>query len=623
MAGDQVPASSDAAADSTRIKRYTLSPIRVIAERPSQSIGAITHKEVGLGDSAAPESLKDVLSGISGISTTVGSKDESNLSIRGFRKNEVKILVDGRPLNSGYFGNVDLNSLPISDVSELMIIKGPASALYGSNSMGGVVNLITREPSTTSWLRIGTQLKRNNTHLLSLQSSRKLEGWDYSLYTSRRHSDGLVLSEDFEPTYVENGGVRNNARQTSYNLQGKLGFELGDFNYISVSSGITYADKKQVPSSVYESKYRLYRDWMRSSATLMGDFELWDWTKLYGMIYYDGAADTYQEYNDSAYQYLTVDSDMKNHTLGVNPRLELDLDKHGILNTGIRLERLETRRKDNGQYPDWTLFAMNLQNIYVQHEYELKPGLSISSSMGLASFDLSNRNEPGLFLEPALGLYHRTTNYSEIGVAIGKNTAFPTMRQLFSSDRGNPNLKAQKAIKYELSYGLPFHLFGKAIGFGTSVFYNDIQDLIDLQDGMYQNIYAVNTFGTEVNLLLMPLRNWNLELAYYYLNNLDSDDYILCESPRNGIEISNSFSLPAEISISHTSSYKDIRYSQDSAFNFRVLHSYWLHNVQMSKRWQSWHVYAGIENILDQNFQLEYGYPAAGINFNLGIELEI
>ncbi len=68
-------------------------------------------------------------------------------------------MLDGIPIYSPYYGDLDLSELPIKNLSRLVVEKGAASALYGVNNMGGVVNLITRKP--TEGINLGISAKFN------------------------------------------------------------------------------------------------------------------------------------------------------------------------------------------------------------------------------------------------------------------------------------------------------------------------------------------------------------------------------------------------------------------------------------------------------------------------------
>ncbi|MDD2331505.1 MAG: TonB-dependent receptor [Candidatus Cloacimonetes bacterium] len=621
----QLPAAgiSSAVSDTLKPKRYTLDAIRIIAEAPGQGIGRIHVKELASGKDSQTLNLKEAMLGISGISTTVGSKDESNLRIRGFRKNEIKILVDGRPLNPGYFGNVDLNSLSAAGFSEIRIIKGPASALYGTNTMGGVVNLITKEPNEQSWARILLRARRNNTNQIELSSQHRFDAWDYWISLSRNHTDGMVLPNSFEPTFMENGGVRNNAVQTGYGLQAKLNYRYLSSHTLGISFGATRIPTKEVPSSIYERKFRKYKNWQRDQASLMSEIYLAGNLKLSSVLSFDSAADTYQEYNDSQYQYLAVDSDMKTTSLGLGNRLQLDLSERSILDAGFRIEGIENQRKDNGDYLDWTSNKLMSVSAFLQHGYQLVPALKLHSSLGVSSFDLEGRKHPELILEPALALNYESPSSQSFSLSAGRNSAFPTMRQLFSAQKGNKDLQAQTAWKYEAGYHQPIKVGKLSSMLGIMLFYNDTTDLIDLKDGKYSNYQNVHTYGGEIEARFKPGSIWELGASYSYLDYEQIDGYILTESPRHSVQLTNNFFLPYHIDLILSSDYADIRTSQDSGYSFHTLAPYWVHDLQISRSWKHTRLVIGVENLFDTYYEGEYGYPERGLDFTLGMELEL
>lgn len=612
--------AEEAKADS--IRQYTLRTIKVVAYREGQSIGTVTIKPLESSAEASPLNLREALENVPGISATTGSKDESNLRIRGFRKNEVKILIDGRPLTGSYFGNVDLNNIPLSGIKEAIIIKGPGSAIYGSNSMGGVVNLITSEPSAQDWLTLNLTAKRNNNNVIGLSSSHSFKAWDYWLSASRDNSAGLVLSSDFEPTAYENGGVRNNSRKTGYNFQSRFGLSPADFHQLGLNLGLVYIPRKEIASSIHESKYRLYKDWARSQASISYSYELGPSTSLDALVYHDGAQDHYFEYNDPAYQFLNVDSQMKNQLWGFNPKLKWQLSSKSLLNLGYRAELANSGRKDNGNYPDWTSHHTTQHQGFAQFEFQTG-ALRLNGSLGLvlASSDLKPASE--FYPEPALGAILHTEQAGEFSLGLGRNIAFPTMRQLFSFEHGNPDLNAQSAWKSELGHKIPFSLLHKDLALQISVFYNRASSLIDEYQGLYQNLDEVDSWGAEISLLIKAARWLELDLNYNWLEHQGKNDYHLTESPKHSAELFTRLVLPLQLKLNLSSVYQGKRLSEDSAYVLHELEAYWTHQLQISRTWKKLRVYAGLENILDQNYESEWGYPAAGRNFVLGIEIRL
>lgn len=615
----KIPAKTDSLAK----PHYVLPTVRVIADRPQESVGTVQLVDFPDQQGVAALNLYDGLQNISGVTNTSGTKDESNLRIRGFRKNEVKILVDGRPLNSGYFGNVDLHQLAPADIREIRILKGPGSAVYGSGTMGGVVNIITRDPDSDSWLKLSALAKRNNTNRLAITSSHRLGDFGYWIYAAREHNEGLVISRAFPGAPFENGGVRDHSRKTQYDLQTRLDYGLSPFEQLGFSAGMSYVPEKLLPSSVYAMDYRLYKDYARSWGTLEYENVLNEFAKLSGHLYYDGGADTYRQYNDPDHEHLTTDSRMKYSTLGLNPRLEWSPDSRNTLNLGFRAESLRSTRKDNGSYLAWTPHWLNLYNVFGQWEYKFSELLSATASVAAASHHSDMKNALSLYLEPTGGIFANWNENSQTSLSVGKNTSFPTMRQLFSADRGNPDLKPQHALKAELSQRQGVKLGKTLLSNEFSVFYNDMRDLIDVYGERYENIYRVRSWGAEYSLLAAPWPWWETQIGYSCLFWRSGSDYRLTETPRNQFNLLQTWKLPARFSINYSCSYSDIRYSQDSSDNYRVLHSYWLHNVSLSKKLGKHSIAAGLENLFDSYYEMEYGYPGAGLNFFVRLEAVI
>jgi outer membrane cobalamin receptor len=139
---------------------------------------------------------------------------------QGFRKNDALILIDGRPLTSGYFGKVDLSKIILSDVQDIAVIKGPASAQFGSGSMGGVVNLISKPGD--SFLKLNSTFSRNLRNTQRISSAHDFGSIAYNLSLTREDKPGFMLSDKFEPTVFENGAVRDHFRYKAWHVDTKL-----------------------------------------------------------------------------------------------------------------------------------------------------------------------------------------------------------------------------------------------------------------------------------------------------------------------------------------------------------------------------------------------------------------
>lgn len=95
--------------------------------------------------SAAP-SVDRLLSEIPGIQIAPGTPSGTNLMIRGIGESRVLVLVDGQPMGGSLIEDRDLSRMSLAGLDRVEVVKGPLSSLYGSDALGGVINLVTREP---------------------------------------------------------------------------------------------------------------------------------------------------------------------------------------------------------------------------------------------------------------------------------------------------------------------------------------------------------------------------------------------------------------------------------------------------------------------------------------------
>jgi len=380
-------------------------------------------------------------------------------------------------------------------------------------------------------------------------------------------------------------------------------------------------DKKEIPSSVYSSTYRRYEDWKRYNISTSGEFRLASNMVLTTIMANDAAGDRYLEYNDPAYHYINVDSRMLNTCWGFAPRLKWHLSGNKSLDFGYRYEIQTNKRKDTGDYPIWTSNTSQLHSVFVQHQQMLNDQLQITSAVGLTANSNDRRDSYTVIPEPALGLVYSSSKGAKTSFGLGLSSAQPTMRQLFSYSKGNPDLKPQYSYKAELSRLQP--LVGSALSFSSSIFYNDTRNLIDLYQSRYQNIYQVNSYGLEAGLNFSPIKIYELEINYAWLDYKKNSDYRLTETPKHAVDFSHRFKLPFAATLTFNSTYRHNRLSQDDAGIYHQLPPYYLHDLLLRVPWHKASLSVGMQNILDSDYQGEYGFPAEGRNYNLGIEITI
>ena len=655
--------SPDSLGTTPRDRRYVLEEMRVVASSPSESAGLISVVHLDDTPRATDLNLSEIMRDISGVNITVGGRGESNLRIRGFNRESVKIMVDGRQINAGYFGNVNLAEMPMFDISEIHIVKGAISPLYGVNSSGGVVNFVTRQPSDDTWLTLKASIKRNNTQNLQLITSHKFDMWDYWLNISGFRTDGFVLSNDFTPTQSENGGVREFSNNQNFDIQSKINFSLFDIHSLGFSAGYSFADERNVPSNIYETRYRQFKDLRRWHLSGLGSFQVTPFLSLQPNVYYDAYDNTYQEFNHPslAPEFMGLDSILESWTFGVQNRLEYIISANNKLYHLLVYEKEAYNRKDNQGYPNWTSNSTELYNTSLLFNHNFNPAWQTSLSMGMSQsvrnyrpysrlvlieYILSAPTRPvsseyilsdiekdrtystekrlseqrtkidtGLHLEPAFSLnfddYRNTLN-----LAISRNVQYPYLRQLYSSSRGNPDLMPEKALKSEIGAGTRLSISNILLMPSMSLYYNILDDMIDrVNSPIYINQRRLQNAGVEMFLRVRfnnPPQIYGggrgglfiIETEHHidYINLKMNKDYDFYEIPEWTFTNGLFVTIFKNLRFSYNINWSDTMYSPDDRGRLYTLPAKTLHNAGISYRSGN----AGVSPAFIRNYTISF-----------------
>ena len=139
-----------------------------ISDSP-QSISVITKEEImNTPDRTIPEVIQRAAGVQINQNGPMGSLPLAQ--IRGSEAGQVLIMIDGRRINDAQNGQFDLSNLPLSkdEIERIEVLRGGASALYGSDAMGGVINIITKSPTKEPYTRVSSSFGRFGTQEYSL-----------------------------------------------------------------------------------------------------------------------------------------------------------------------------------------------------------------------------------------------------------------------------------------------------------------------------------------------------------------------------------------------------------------------------------------------------------------------
>ena len=237
---------------------YNLDEVIVTATRTQEeikkvpsSVTVVTKEQIQKENAVT---ITDALKKVPGvfINRPKGIAETANgISMRGFGEDSIQVLYDGMPLNEAYDGSVNWNAIPVDNVERIEIVRGAASSLYGGRAVGGVINIITKEPTAKMRVRLGLEYGTNGTWRKAVDVSQKATdkisydvGYEQRItsgfaskvasYTSARDKKatgtvgtGLIVSQKVngKPRYIigdpGNGGGKNN----TYHAKLKYNFD--------------------------------------------------------------------------------------------------------------------------------------------------------------------------------------------------------------------------------------------------------------------------------------------------------------------------------------------------------------------------------------------------------------
>lgn len=507
----------------------------------------------------------------------------------------VMILVDGQPQYMSLMGHPMADTALSLLAERVEVVRGPASTLYGSNAMGGVINIITgKAPKEGVQTKINASYGSFNTLRSSLATL---------IHASRVHA---TITGNYDRT----DSHRDNMGFVQYGGSAKVGIDIGRGWDIASNINITHFDASNpgtISAPIINNNSHITR--LAATASLSHNKE-WG-SGAINIIYNYG----HHHINDGHaedepapdFRFISDDSSLGlslYHTLrwsSTTLTAGIDFRHYG----GRALNRYITDNSTD------LIADRELYNLASYLTIHYQPSQRITLDAGLR-FDYNTPQKREWI--PRAGVTLHTSNNSQLKAIVSKGFRFPTIREMYMFPSQNPDLKAERLLNYELSFNQSFN----AIRYGVNIFYIDGKNMIQttMVDGRPKNINTgrIENFGLEAELSLKPFQRVEITANYSYLNMR----YRILASPEHKLFASVAYSSPRW---SVTTSVQYIGGLTTQINPPREEH-YTLWNIstefQLSRRI---HLFAQAENLLNQKYEINAGYPMPGTTINAGIKL--
>lgn len=487
-------------------------------EKAPGSLEVITSEEImEMGADTVSQALQEA----TGLVIETESGRVQTPDIRGTGVKHTLVLIDGRRLSAGFNDLVDLNHIPVEMIDRIEVVRGAGSALYGSDAMGGVVNIITRKP--TERLSAGVSYKYGQDTYRDAESNR-FGGFAGNTIGNA----GFFASGSFEDRNgYDHDGISPDDGDELKNgaAQGRFEYSFNESN--SLSAGFEYSNDDREGMRDFQGEDRL-RD---------AEDE-----RLNYYLRYDG-----QPGAGNALMLRLAHSDYENN-IDMTPApaepfntLEHELNeasaqfssaffKNHLITSGIDF-REETRTEKTVRKDDDDNIG-----IYLQDEIQITAPLYIVLS---ARYD--RHSEFGSNLAPRTSLVYSVIDNLRLKASWGKGFRAPALSELFSTSyrkRGkevyepNPDLEAEESESYDFGIEGEYKAFSGSV----TLFQNEIDNLINAvyykSEGSgkkkvdyyrYQNIDEATTRGVEADIALRLPAGFSLSGSLTYVDDKDNE----------------------------------------------------------------------------------------------------
>lgn len=611
---------------------FYLGEIVVTADREkwmvSPSTIEITSRDIEMKNA---HTVAEALNGIQGIFVSTGAKNEPDIKLRGITQDKILILIDGFPVSNPCYGYINLNQIPTENIVKIKITKGPSSALYGPNFAGGVINIITRESVPEPFTLAGLEIAEYNTRHFQFTHCQTKDNLSFLTSGSFRQSDGFAVSDSFKKSANEDGGKRDNSDYERKAFSFKLGFEQEDkrslavsFNYIDNEEGIPYHTTGSRP------RYWRFPEWKKWNLSLMGEMnpardKFSGFSSLKGRIFYDKYDNILKSYDDADLstqtQRYAFTSTYDDYGAGGSLHPVFALGDNHLLKGALHF-KADVHKEQSDLNKEWEEYRAKTYSVGLEDEIDLNANFSLTLGGNFDGFHVEERDMD------SLNFYLKTEcnagNNNQCWIALSRKSCFPTLHQLYSSYSGNLDLKEESALNSEL--GLAHH-WTESMRTTCTIFANRVEDLIE-REGKYEpylNISRTTFEGIETEFETALNEYSRVIFGYTYLSAQEksgSGKKPLRYTPEHTAYAKLTGTTQRALSYCLGAFYIGKRYWYDEETQ-EQLPDYWLLNLRITQKITGHsEVFVSVDNLLDEDYEEEDGFPQPGRTIWLGIKSE-
>ena len=435
-----------------------------------------------------------------------------NINMMGFGGKYVLFLMNGERMAGETFDNIDYDRIDIDNIERIEIIKGASSSLYGSNAIGGVINIITKDSKSPLDINAGYLYDSSRDHKANLSIGTKQKWGNLSISSFYKMREPYIITDR-----ISTGGVYNElnvAGFTNYGISPKLTFNLSPKIDLSLTPGYYFSERNPgTPASeIVRDRYYNYNLGLKTNIKFNDNQNL----------IVSGAFDRYDKY-DYFRKINEKEKKYENEVWRVSSQYNQNLFKKHTLVAGgeVLSEKLlsfmfkneSTGGRENAQ----------TYSAFTQQDWVINPAVTIVTGARMDYHSIFKQ----YFTFRLSGMYKFDETMT---IRAGYSGGFrsPTLKELYTNWfhpwgggfqlMGNKNLRPETSDNFNISIDFNF----KKLNLTFITQYSKIKDKINLRGNIGDTLRYVNFHGntdvlsSEVSAIYKLNKNFHFKGSYSY-----------------------------------------------------------------------------------------------------------
>ncbi len=638
---------------------YEFGEIIVTGDRPRvvdqvTTVDVVTAEEISR---AGARTVDEAIALLPGLYVRRGAQGVSLIDVRGLRTRNVLLLLDGVPLNSSFDGFFDPATLSVENVAKIKLTRGASSVLYGPGGNAGVLNIMTRAAGDRTDASL--HLERGSTGSSNLRGQASFRRGPLGIVFSGSlyNQDYFELSGDFEPTTLEDGGRRRNSDREDGSAFASLTFDVSEATSLGVNFNYRMGERGKPPItedfrlSDFAPRPRFERvDYEAMSVHAALSHEVGGSLDFRAVLFLNQADELTDGFDDNSFSTQNAAGgfreDATAKTFGASLQLALRQGSRGLATLALDLR--EEQWDTNGftvvsagggagggggggnrflSVPFDDDRSVRISSLAA--EYELTPGGPFTAVLG-AGYAAQNR--PGVETDEGfnllVGATYAWTPENTLRGSVARQIRFPTLRDLYRTDRGNPELKAERTFNYEVA-------IEREAGSGTSnlklaLFRIDADDFIQGTPGdILRNIQRTRRQGVELQGRHRFDKDLRLTWSYTYLDatnrSPEADITTIQSQPEHKVSLTAEGATSIGLRLRGELLFvaNSFALSRTRPTRAMELGDYTVLGLSLSQslRTDRIRVIGRLSNALDEDYADSIGFPSPGRTLFAGLEL--